>query len=98
MINAAFRLKYVPRLWKVGEVIMIVKSGKPPHEASSYRFISLLLAISNLFEKLLIKRIKPLIEAINLIPSHQFRFRHKHSTIDQVHRITNIIEDALEKE
>jgi len=31
LINAAFRLKYVPRLWKVAEVIMIQKPGKPPH-------------------------------------------------------------------
>jgi hypothetical protein len=37
LINAAFRLKYVPRLWKVAEVIMIPKPGKPPHEAASYR-------------------------------------------------------------
>ena len=27
-----------------------------------------------------------------MIPSHQFGFRNKHSTINQVHRITNIIE------
>jgi len=37
LINAAFRLTYVPRLWKVAEVIMIPKPGKPPHEAASYR-------------------------------------------------------------
>jgi hypothetical protein len=34
LINAAFRLKYVPRLWKVAEVIMIPKQEKPPHEAA----------------------------------------------------------------
>jgi hypothetical protein len=37
LINAAFRLKYVPQLWKVAEVILIPKPGKPPHEATSYR-------------------------------------------------------------
>jgi hypothetical protein len=42
LINAAFRLKYVPRLWKVAEVIMIPKPGKPTHKAASYRPISLL--------------------------------------------------------
>ena len=79
------------------EVLMIAKPGKPPHEASSYRPISLLPVISKLFEKLLIKRINPIIETRNLIPAHQFGFREKHGTIDQVHRITNIIEEALEK-
>lgn len=97
LINAAFRLKYVPRMWKVAEVIMIPKPGKPPHEVTSYRPISLLPIISKLFEKLLLKRMKPLIEAKDLIPSHQFGFRDKHSTIDQVHRITNVIEKALEE-
>ena len=98
LINTAFRLKYVPKLWKVAEVIMIPKPGKPPHEVTSYRPISLLPVISKLFEKLLIKRIKPIIEEKGVIPSHQFGFRNKHSTIDQVHRITNIIENALEKQ
>lgn len=29
--NATFRLKYVPRRWKVAEMIMIIKPGKPPN-------------------------------------------------------------------
>lgn len=52
--------------------------------------------MSKLFEKLLLKRIKPIIEDRKLIPPHQFGFREKHSTVQQVHRITNVIEEALE--
>jgi hypothetical protein len=55
LINGAFRMKCVPSLWKVAEVIMIPKPGKPPHEGASYRPISLFTVMSNLFEKLLIK-------------------------------------------
>lgn len=97
LINAAFRLKYVPSLWKIAEVIMIPKPGKPPCVTSSYRPISLLPVISKLFEKLLAKRLNLIIERKNLIPNHQFGFRNQHSTIDQVHRITNTIEKALEE-
>lgn len=97
LINASFRLKYVPDMWKVAEVIMIPKPGKPPHEVTSYRPISLLPIMSKLFEKLLLKRLNPIIEERHLIPDYQFGFREKHSTIDQVHRITNIIEQALEQ-
>ena len=97
LINASFRLKYVPDMWKVAEVIMILKPGKPPQETTSYRPISLLPIISKIFEKLLLRRIKPIIEEKNIIPDYQFGFREKHSTIDQVHRITNIIEKALEE-
>jgi len=75
---------------------MIPKPGKPLHEAASYRPISLLPVMSKLFEKLLIKRLKPIVERKNLTPNHQFRFRSKCSTIDQVHKITNITENALE--
>lgn len=97
LINASFRLKYVPQMWKVAEVVMIPKPGKPPHEITSYRPISLLPSMSKLFERLLLKRLKPIIENKKLIPDHQFGFRNKHSTIDQVHRITNVIEQALEE-
>ena len=75
---------------------MLPKSGKPPNEAKSYRPISLLPIISKLMKRLLLKRMKPIIENRDLIPDHQFGFRCKHSTIDQVHRITDIIEKALE--
>lgn len=97
LINATFRLKYVPSMWKVAEVIMIPKPGKPPHEVTSYRPISLLPIIAKLFEKLLLRRLKPIIEDRELIPSYQFGFKEKHSTIDQIHRITNVIEKTLEE-
>lgn len=45
----------------------------------------------------MLKRLRPVIERKKLIPNHQFGFRQKHSTLDQVHRITNIIEKALEE-
>lgn len=97
LFNAAFRLKHVPACWKVAEVIMLPKPGKQPNDVKSYRPISLLPIISKLFEKLLLKRLRPLIENNNLIPDYQFGFRQKHSTIDQVHRITDVIERALEE-
>jgi len=97
IINRCFQLRYVPIHWKVAEVIMLPKPGKPSHLVSSYRPISLLPALSKLFERLFIKRLSKIIAAKNIIPSHQFGFRKSHSTIDQVHRIVNSIEDALEK-
>lgn len=93
LFNACFRLKHVPICFKIAQIIMLKKPDKTPNELSSYRPISLLPAISKLFEKLLLKRIKPLIN----IPDFQFGFRNKHSTIDQIHRITSVIEQAFEE-
>ena len=61
LVNA-FRLKFVPIAWKCAEVIMILKPGKPPQDRTSYRPISLLTVMSKLFEKLLLKRLKPIID------------------------------------
>lgn len=97
LMNKTISLEYVPSVWKVADVIMIPKPGKDPHEVSSYRPISLLPSTSKLFERLIFKRLKPIVESRNLIPNHQFGFRSKHSTIEQVHRITTEIERALEE-
>ncbi len=56
------------------------------------RPISLLPDISKLFEKLLLKRLKAVME----IPDHQFGFRNQHLTIDQIHRMTAVIEKMFE--
>lgn len=96
IINACFRLRHVPLEWKVAEVIVIKKSGKPDHEITSYRPISLLPVMSKIFEKLLLKRLRPLLTSRLLIPDHQFGFRNNHSTIQQVHRIVDIAERAIE--
>ena len=97
LINACFKLKYVPAFWKVAEVIMVNKPGKPPTEVSSYRPISLLPVISKLLEKMFLKNLMPIIERRDLIPNHQFGFRRNHSTIDQVHRIIHTINIAFDK-
>ena len=95
MINARNRLNYVPDTWKTAKVIMILKPEKNLSEVESYRLISLLPIISKLFEKLILKRLKPTLDQRNLIRSHQFDFRNNHSTIDQIHCITDVIEKAL---
>jgi hypothetical protein len=87
---------YIPDSWKTAEVSMIRKPGKNLSQVESFRPISLLPIMSNFFEKLILKRLKPIIAERHLVPTHQFCFRKNHSTIDEVHRITDIIEITLE--
>jgi hypothetical protein len=91
LYKAAFRLKYVPNYWKAAEVIMIPKPGKPATEITSYRPISLLPVLSKLFEKLLLKRLKPILDEKRIIPTRQFGFRNNPSMIDQVHTQNNYL-------
>jgi hypothetical protein len=89
------RLNYWPKQLKVTEIILISKPGKNPNHVSSYRPISLLSrTISKLLEKLLLPKIVPLLD---VIPQHQFGFRHSHSTIQQCHRVVHEINKTLEK-
>jgi len=76
----------------------ILKPGKPAGEVQSYRPISLLPVLSKLFEKLLITRIQPTLQDKQILPDHQFGFRQKHATTEQVHHIVSIIHDALESD
>jgi hypothetical protein len=55
---------------------MLLKPGKPATEFTYYSPISLLPVLSKLFGKLLLKRLKPILEEKKIIPNHQLGFRH----------------------
>lgn len=97
LYNSILRLNHFPTQWKCAEIIMIHKHNKPENLVSSYRPISLLAIFSKIFERLLLSRLLPVLETENIIPEHQFGFRPKHGTPEQVHRIVQYITDAFEK-
>ena len=96
IFNAILRIQYFSKLWKLAQIIMLPKPGKDPHQTASYRPISLLPVFSKILEKIIYDRIKRTIEKKKLMPDHQFGFRNKHSTIEQMHRLINEIILALE--
>jgi len=96
LYNAILKRRYVPPQWKVAQITMILKPGKSPDDVKSYRPISLLPIPSEILE-LLILKLMPIIERHHLIPDHQFGFRHKHGTIEQVHRLVDKINTTFEQ-
>jgi hypothetical protein len=95
IFNSIVRTGYFLGQWKVSQIIRILKPGKPADEVMSYRPINLLPIFSKLYEKLFLTRIQPTVHDKRIIPDHQFGFRQKHATIEQVHRIINIINRAM---
>jgi len=95
--NSMLRLFYFPLTWKFSIIILIHKPFKPKHLVSSYRPISLLPTLAKMFEKIILKRIRPIINSQNIIPHSQFGFRSNHSTIQQIHRLTGKITTLIEK-
>lgn len=97
VLNAILQREFVPAQWKVAEIILILKPGKDPANVSSYRPLCLLPVASKLLEVLFMRRLTSVLAETQLIPSHQFDFRAEHGTIEQVHRLVDTINNALEK-
>jgi len=75
---------------------MIIKPGKIPNDITSYSLISLPPILSKILENILLKRLTPIVDERELIPSHQFGFRKEHRTIEQAHRLDYKTNDDLE--
>lgn len=91
ILNSLLKLLYFFLQWKVSVIILFPKSGEPPEIPSSYCPISLLPFFTKLYEKIIIKRISKIISYKQIIPHTQFGFHNKHSTIYQIHRLTDFI-------
>ncbi|XP_030847026.1 uncharacterized protein LOC115926449 [Strongylocentrotus purpuratus] len=88
-------LSQLPKIWRKARVIAILKPGKDPNEAKSYRPISLLCHLFKLFERLILNRLGPVTEQ-HLIPE-QAGFRPGRSCTGQVLNLTQHVEDGFEK-
>jgi hypothetical protein len=96
LYNAMLRLEYWRTEFKLARVIMIPKPGKQPTEVTSYKPIDPLSIISKILEKLLLHRLLSDSHSQDWIPTHQFSFQKAHSTNQQCHRLTAIINKTLE--
>ncbi|KAL4107116.1 hypothetical protein QTP88_018548 [Uroleucon formosanum] len=84
IFNASLRLSYFPLLWKFSTIILFPKPNKPPDIPSSHRPISLLPFFAKILERLILKRIIPIITQKNILPNIQFGFRASHSTTPNI--------------
>lgn len=51
IINASFKLRYVPEHWKIAEVVVIQNPSRPPSETASFVPISLWPQMAKVMEK-----------------------------------------------
>lgn len=91
IINTSIRLSYFSKHWKTANVIPTYKTGKNKEDPSSYPPISLLSKMSKILEKIVHLRLTSFENKNNIIIDHQFGFRQKHNTVQQLVRIVNDI-------
>lgn len=89
LANNILRLSYFPKEWKNANIIPVLKPDKPADDVQSYRPISLLCSLSKVIERIIFDRLTTFAHNNNVIPSEQFGFRRKHST---VHALLNLTE------
>ena len=95
IINQSFITGIVPKCWKMGMVIPILKPGKPKGNINSYRPISLLSCVGKAAERVIQNRLQYLVDQRRLLDRSQFGYCRGDSTIDVHIRIEHIIRKCL---
>jgi hypothetical protein len=80
-------MTYFPSKWKHASVIRIPKPNKDHSNPSNFRPISLLSAVSKLFERVILKRFNEFLNDNNLLSILQFGFRASHSAANQLNMV-----------
>ena len=84
----------IPKIGRQADVVATSKLNKPLDDAKSYCPISLLCVRYKILERLIHSRIEPIIDP--LLPPEQAGFRRGRSTLEQVTRMSQNIEDCFE--
>lgn len=95
LYNTMWAAGYIPLLWKEAIVIPVLKQGKDPSLAASYRPIALTSCLCKLYEKMVNRRLIHFLESNSILDPLQCGFREGRSTIDHLVRIETYIRDAF---
>lgn len=95
LINVIFSTGICPNEFKISIVKPIFKKGNRLL-LENYRPISLVTAITKIFEKILAERLVSFLEKYDLLSKRQYGFRKKKSTADAISYLTKNIYNALD--
>ncbi|KAL4153873.1 hypothetical protein QTP88_001706 [Uroleucon formosanum] len=84
----------LPKAWCEAKVVAILKPNKPGNDPRNYRPISLLSVVYKLFERLLLRRMSPLLD--RRIPMEQAGFRSGRNCCKQVLALTTYVENGFQ--
>ena len=76
---------------------MLIKPDKAPSQATSYRPISLLIAVMELFKRVIVKRLGKHLEDNGFFSKYQSGFRKSKSTNDHFPRLFQTIMESFNR-
>ena len=91
----SLKLGFIPHVWKVAALCMLIKPDKPPSQTTSYRPISLFSAIMNLSERVIKRRLQKHLEDNGSFSKYQSGFRKSKSTNDRLLHISQTIMESF---
>ena len=91
----SLKLGFIPYVWKVAVICMLIKPDKPPSQTTGYRPISLLSAIMKLFEQVIEKCLRKHLEDNGFFSKYQSGFRKSNSTNDHLFCLSQTIMESF---
>ena len=95
--NTCLRFHYFPTNWKTAYITAIPKLGKDKTSPVNYRPISLLDFLGKILERLILNRLKILLDSPERIQHAQFGFKRQHSTREALIRLTEHIQQSFQR-
>ena len=95
--NISLKQGFIPYVWKVAVLCMLIKPDKPYLQTTSYRPINLLSAIMKLFELVIKRRLFKHLEDNGFFSKYQLGFRKSKSTNHHLFRLSQTIMDSFNR-
>ena len=87
-----------PQIWQEATMIPILKKGKDPKKANSYRPVSLTSCVVKTMERIVNERLKWYLETKDLLAPEHAGFQQFRSTEDQATYLSQEIEDTFQEQ
>ena len=91
----SLKLGYIPYVWKVAVLCMLIKPDKPSSQTTSYRPITLLSAMMKLFEWVIKKHLRKHLGDNGFYSKYQSGFRKSKSTNNHLFCLSQIIMESF---
>ena len=97
LFASSIRIGYIPTVWKLATLHMLLKPENLPSLTTSYRPISLMSLIMKLFERAIEQRLRSYLEDTGSINKYQSGFRQAKSTDNHLFRLSQSVMESFNR-